>query len=131
MQFLTKAGLALPCSPAGTLAGAGGAGIRAGEYHTSAMAGSPPASRLRPAAAAWLRSPTTARPGLRSPARGCDPRLAEDMARDYGFRRARVVDVSRRVASSFRAGHVAAPTRLASATFAVAQSCVDNCRYNG
>ncbi len=28
--------------------------------------------------------------------RGCDPRLAEDIARDYGFRRARVVDVTPR-----------------------------------
>lgn len=33
-------------------------------------------------------------PGFRG--RGCDPRQAEDIARDYGLRRARVVDVTPR-----------------------------------
>ena len=33
---------------------------------------------------------------LRGRPRGCDPRLAEDKAMDYGFRRARVVDITPR-----------------------------------
>lgn len=31
------------------------------------------------------------------PPRGCDPRMAENIARDYGLRRTRVVDISPRV----------------------------------
>jgi hypothetical protein len=43
----------------------------------------------------WNRPPPPP-PGYGRPSRGCDPRLAEDRARDFGFRRAHVVDITPR-----------------------------------
>ncbi|RUM21466.1 hypothetical protein EFQ99_27055 [Rhizobium vallis] len=92
MQFLAKAGLAAMLT-AGTLAGtvapaAAQFNIIIGEPDR----GPPPDYRRPPPD--YRRPPPP--PGYGRPMRGCDPRLAEDMARDYGFRRARVVDITPR-----------------------------------
>ncbi|MDC7741487.1 MULTISPECIES: hypothetical protein [Rhizobium] len=85
MQFLAKAGLAVMLT-AGTLAGtvapaAAQLNIIIGDQDRDA-----PRDYRRPLPP----------PGFERRGRGCDPRLAEDMARDYGFRRARVVDITPR-----------------------------------
>ncbi|RUL96167.1 hypothetical protein [Rhizobium chutanense] len=87
MQFLAKAGLAAMLT-AGTLAGtvvpaAAQLNIIIGDQDRA------PRDYRRP-------PPDYERPGFDRRPRGCDPRLAEDMARDYGFRRARVVDITPR-----------------------------------
>ncbi|OWV90599.1 hypothetical protein ATY75_15280 [Rhizobium sp. N122] len=94
MQFLAKAGLAVMLT-AGTLAGtvapaAAQLNIIIGDQDRDA-----PRDYRRPAPG--YNHPGYDRPGFegRRP-RGCDPRLAQDMARDYGFRRARVVDITPR-----------------------------------
>lgn len=83
MQFLAKAGLAAMLT-AGTLAGtmapaAAQVNIIIGEPDRG-----PPVDYRRPP------------PGYGRPSRGCDPRLAENIARDYGFRRTRVVGITPR-----------------------------------
>jgi hypothetical protein len=97
MQFLTKAGFALVLA-AGTLAGAAApASAQVDIYIGDGRPPPPP----------WYGRPPPPPPGYGRPPppgqgygygrpRGCDPRLAEDIARDYGFRRARVVDVTPR-----------------------------------
>lgn len=52
----------------------------------------PPPGYDRPPPPGYGRPPSYGRPP-----RGCDPRMAEDIARDYGLRRTRVVDISPRV----------------------------------
>jgi len=91
MQFLAKAGLAVMLT-AGTLAGtvapaAAQLNIIIGDQDRDAPRDyrRPPPGYDRPPQGYDGRRP-----------RGCDPRLAQDMARDYGFRRARVVDVTPR-----------------------------------
>jgi len=86
MQFLAKTGLAVMLT-AGTLAGtvapaAAQFSIIIGEPDRR---GPPPEYRREPPPPGYGRRP-----------RGCDPRLAEDLAQDYGFRRARVVDITPR-----------------------------------
>lgn len=85
-QFLAKAGIAAVLA-AGTLAGAvAPASAQVDVYIGSGRPPPPPG---------YYRPPPPPPPGYGRP-RGCDPRLAEDIARDYGFRRARVVDVTPR-----------------------------------
>ncbi|EJC80412.1 hypothetical protein Rleg4DRAFT_2040 [Rhizobium leguminosarum bv. trifolii WSM2297] len=93
MQFLAKAGLAVMLS-AGTLAGtvapaAAQLNIIIGDQDRDA-----PRDYRRPPPG--YERPGYERPGFDRRPRGCDPRMAEDMARDYGFRRARVVDITPR-----------------------------------
>ena len=78
MQFLAKAGLAT-LLVVGTVAGV--TAPASAQVDVYIGSGRPP-------------PPDYNRPPPRG--RGCDPRLAEDIARDYGFRRARVVDVTPR-----------------------------------
>ncbi|MDM9621812.1 hypothetical protein [Rhizobium sp. S96] len=89
MQFLTKAGFALVLA-AGTFAGA--VAPASAQVDVYIGDGRPPPPR------GYYRPPPPPPPpgyGYGRP-RGCDPRMAEDIARDYGFRRARVVDVTPR-----------------------------------
>jgi hypothetical protein len=91
-QFFAKLGLAMvigvtALSGTVTNAAAQGLDIYVGPAHRP-----PPPDYYRPA-------PPPPGYGYGRPAygpRGCDPRRAEDIARDYGFRRARVVDVTPR-----------------------------------
>ncbi|MBA9030408.1 MULTISPECIES: hypothetical protein [Rhizobium] len=97
MQFLAKAGLAVMLT-AGTLAGtvapaAAQLNIIIGEPDRG-----PPQDYRRPPPGYDRPSPGYDRPlpGYGRPSRGCNPQLAENLARDYGFRRARVVDITPR-----------------------------------
>lgn len=85
MQFLAKAGLAAMLA-AGTLAGT----VVPAAAQFSIIIGDqdrdPPRDYRRPPPP----------PGFGRRPRGCDPRLAEDLARDRGFRRPRVVDITPR-----------------------------------
>jgi hypothetical protein len=85
MQFLAKAGLATLLA-AGTVAGA----VAPAYAQVDVYIGS---DRAPPG---YYRPPPSDYERPRPRPRGCDPRLAEDIARDYGFRRARVVDVTPR-----------------------------------
>lgn len=87
MQFLAKAGLATLLA-AGTLAGAVAPASAQVDVYIGNGRPPPPPGYYRPPPPDYGRPPP--RP------RGCDPRLAEDIARDYGFRRAHVVDVTPR-----------------------------------
>jgi hypothetical protein len=85
-QFLARAGLATAIAVTAlsgmvTTAGAQGVDIYIGP------------GRHRPPPPDYDRPPPPP-PGFGR--RGCDPRQAEDIARDYGLRRARVVDVTPR-----------------------------------
>jgi len=84
MQFLAKAGFAAMLGVA-TLAGT----VAPAAAQVDIIIGGP---ERRPPPD--YRRPPPGYDDRRS--RGCDPRLAEDIARDYGFRRTRVVDVSPR-----------------------------------
>ena len=67
--------------------------IASAQYYDGYDRGPPP--RFEPDRD-WGRPPPPP-PGWGRPPRGdCDPRWAEDKARDFGFRRARVVDVTPR-----------------------------------
>ncbi|PDT10655.1 hypothetical protein [Rhizobium sp. M1] len=83
MQFLAKAGLAAMLIT-GTLAST--AAPAAAQF--SIIIGDPEREPPRD----YRRPP----PSFDRRPRGCDPRLAEDLARDYGLRRARVVDITPR-----------------------------------
>lgn len=87
MKFLAKAGLATLLA-AGTVAGAAAPASAQVDVYIGGGRPPPPPGYYRPP------PPDYDRPRPRP--RGCDPRLAEDIARDYGFRRARVVDVTPR-----------------------------------
>lgn len=99
MQFLTKAGIALVLA-AGTLAGGVAPVAAQGFYLDDGRPPPPPGYGRPPPPPGYDRPP----PGYGRPPpppyggrpRGCDPRMAEDIARDYGFRRARVVDITPR-----------------------------------
>ncbi|MBX4955563.1 hypothetical protein [Rhizobium lentis] len=84
MQFLAKAGLAAMLT-AGTLAGT----VVPAAAQFNIIIGDPDREPPRD-----YRRPPPGFEGRRP--RGCDPRLAEDLARDYGFRRPRVVDITPR-----------------------------------
>lgn len=91
MHFLAKAGVATLLA-AGTLAGT----VMPVAAQVDVYIGGgrpppppPPPGYYRPPPPDYYRPPPPR-------ARGCDPRLAEDIARDYGFRRARVVDITPR-----------------------------------
>lgn len=83
MQFLAKAGLAAMLT-AGTLAGT----VAPAAAQVNIIIGEPD----RGPPVDYRRPP----PGYGRPSRGCDPRLAENLAQDYGFRRTRVVDITPR-----------------------------------
>jgi hypothetical protein len=93
MQFLTKAGFALVLA-AGTLAGAVAPVSAQGFYLDDGRPPPPPGYGRPPPPPGYGRPPPP--PPYGGHPRGCDPRLAEDIARDYGFRRARVVDITPR-----------------------------------
>lgn len=86
MHFLAKAGLAALLT-AGTLAGT----VAPAAAQLNIIIGEPDRGPPPPD---YRRVPPP--PGYGRRPRACDPRLAEDMARDYGFRRARVVDITPR-----------------------------------
>lgn len=91
-QFFAKAVLAVAIgvsalSGVATSAAAQGVDIYVGPAHRPP----PPPDYYRPPPP----PPGYGRPPYGGP-RGCDPRRAEDIARDYGLRRARVVDVTPR-----------------------------------
>lgn len=88
MRFLAKAGVAFSLA-AGTLVGAVAPAAAQVDVYVGGGRAPPPPGYYRPP------PPDYGRPPPRGP-RGCDVRLAEDIARDYGFRRARVVDVTPR-----------------------------------
>jgi hypothetical protein len=68
--------------------------MTAARHHLRAMVGP---HRLPVTAAHHPRLLTVGRPPPPGYGRrGCDPRMAEDIARDYGFRRARVIDITPR-----------------------------------
>ncbi|ANL41459.1 hypothetical protein AMC83_CH03065 [Rhizobium phaseoli] len=83
MQFLAKAGLAAMLIT-GTLASTAAPAAAQFSIIIGDQDREPPRDYRRPP------------PGFERRPRGCDPRLAEDLARDYGFRRARVVDITPR-----------------------------------
>jgi len=83
MQFLAKAGLAAMLT-AGTFAGT----VAPAAAQVNIIIGEPD----RGPPVDYRRPP----PGYGRPSRGCDPRLAENLAQDYGFRRTRVVDITPR-----------------------------------
>ncbi|MDP9810235.1 hypothetical protein J2W42_003096 [Rhizobium tibeticum] len=87
MQFLAKAGLATLLA-AGTVAGGAAPASAQVDVYIGSGRPPPPAGYYRPPPSDYDRPQRCQR--------GCDPRLAEDIARDYGFRRARVVDVTPR-----------------------------------
>lgn len=90
MQFLAKAGLAAMLT-AGTLAGT----VAPAAAQLNIIIGEPdrgPPQDYRRPPPGYDRPP----PGYGRPSRGCNPQLAENLARDYGFRRARVVDITPR-----------------------------------
>ncbi|MFS8145687.1 hypothetical protein ATY78_17165 [Rhizobium sp. R635] len=87
MHFLAKAGLAAMLT-VGTLAGT----VAPAAAQLNIIIGEPDRGPPPPD---YRRVPPPQGYGRR-PMRACDPRLAEDMARDYGFRRARVVDITPR-----------------------------------
>ncbi|MBB3963566.1 hypothetical protein [Rhizobium metallidurans] len=104
MQFLTKAGIALVLG-AGTLAGATvPASAQVDIYidggrpppHPGYGRPPPPPGYGRPPPPPFYGRPPPPPPGYYGRPRGCDPRLAEAKASDYGFRRARVVDMTPR-----------------------------------
>ncbi|WP_026282811.1 hypothetical protein [Rhizobium sp. 2MFCol3.1] len=104
MQFLTKAGIALVLG-AGTLAGATvPASAQVDIYIDGGRPPPPPGYGRPPPPPGYGRPPPPPVYGRPPPPppyyggrpRGCDPRLAEDKASDYGFRRARVVDITPR-----------------------------------
>jgi hypothetical protein len=90
MQFLAKASLATLLA-VGTLAGAVAPASAQVDVYIGDGRAPPPPGYYRPPGPDYGRPP----PGYGRP-RGCSPRLAEDIAGDYGFRRARVVDVTPR-----------------------------------
>jgi hypothetical protein len=85
MQFLAKAGLAVMLT-AGTLAGTVAPAAAQLNIIIGDQDRGPPQDYRRPPPG----------PGYGRPSRGCNPQLAENLARDYGFRRARVVDITPR-----------------------------------
>ncbi|MBY3119930.1 hypothetical protein [Rhizobium laguerreae] len=85
MQFLAKAGLAVMLT-AGTLAGT----VVPAAAQLNIIIGEPDRGPPQD----YRRSPPPR--GYGRPSRGCNPQLAENLARDYGFRRARVVDITPR-----------------------------------
>ena len=85
MQFLAKAGLAVMLT-AGTLAGT----VAPAAAQVNIIIGEPD----RGPPVDYRRPPPP--PGYGRRPRGCDPRLAENLAQDYGFRRTRVVDITPR-----------------------------------
>ena len=87
MQFLAKAGLAAMLI-AGTLAGTAAPAAAQLNIIIGEPDRNPPPDYRRP--------PPPPGYGYGRRPRACDPRLAEDMARDYGLRRARVVDITPR-----------------------------------
>lgn len=87
MQFLAKAGLAALLSAA-ALAGT----VAPAAAQVNIIIGEPD---RRPPPRDWHRPPPPP-PGFGRPPRGCDPRMAENIARDYGLRRTRIADVSPR-----------------------------------
>ncbi|WP_025659307.1 hypothetical protein [Rhizobium sp. IBUN] len=87
MQFLAKAGLAT-LLVVGTVAGVTAPASAQVDVYIGSGRPPPPPGYYRPPPPDYNRPPPRGR--------GCDPRLAEDIARDYGFRRARVVDVTPR-----------------------------------
>lgn len=97
MQFLAKAGLAVLLSAAalaGTVAPAfAQVNIIIGEPDRRP----PPGYGRPPPPPPGYGRPPGPPPGYGRPPRGgCDPRMAENIAQDYGFRRTRIVDVSPR-----------------------------------
>jgi hypothetical protein len=91
MQFLAKAGLAALLSAA-ALAGT----IAPAAAQVNIIIGEP--DRRPPPPPGYGRPPPPP-PGYgygRPPRGGCDPRMAENIAEDYGLRRTRIVDVSPR-----------------------------------
>jgi len=98
MQFLAKAGLAALLSAAalaGTVAPAGAqVNIIIGEPDRGPP---PPDWRRPPPPPPGYGRPPLPPPGYGRPPRGgCDPRIAENIAEDYGLRRTRVVDITPR-----------------------------------
>jgi hypothetical protein len=89
MQFLMKAAFAALLA-AGTIAGT--VVPASAQYYDDG--GPPPPGFRRPPPDFDRRPPPP--PGYGRPPRGCDPRQAENIARDFGFRRARVVDITPR-----------------------------------
>jgi hypothetical protein len=88
MQFLAKAGLAALLSAA-ALAGT----VAPAAAQVNIIIGEPDRGPPPPD---WRRPPPPP-PGYGRPPRGgCDPRMAENIAEDYGLRRTRVVDVTPR-----------------------------------
>ena len=91
MQFLAKAGLAALLSAA-ALAGT----VAPTAAQVNIIIGEP--DRRPPPPPGYGRPPLPP-PGYgygRPPRGGCDPRMAENIAQDYGLRRTRIVDVSPR-----------------------------------
>ncbi len=100
MQFLAKAGFAVVLA-AGTLAGAvAPASAQVDFYIDDGRPPPPPGYGRPPPPPGYGRPPPPPAYGRPPPPgygrRGCDPRMAEDIARDYGFRRARVIDITPR-----------------------------------
>lgn len=89
MQFLMKAAFAALLA-AGTVAGT--VVPASAQYYDDG--GPPPPGFRRPPPDFDRRPPPP--PGYGRPPRVCDPRQAENIARDFGFRRARVVDITPR-----------------------------------
>ena len=89
MTHLTKIGLGLLLAVAGVVSTSS---IASAQYYDPYDRPPPPRFAPQPD---WRRPPPPP-PGYGRPPRGCDPRWAEDKARDFGFRRARVVDITPR-----------------------------------
>jgi len=88
MQFMAKAGLAALLAAA-ALAGT----VAPAAAQVNIIIGEPDRGPPPPD---WRRPPPPP-PGYGRPPRGgCDPRMAENIAEDYGLRRTRVVDVTPR-----------------------------------
>lgn len=85
LKFLAKAGLAALLA-AGALAGT----VAPAAAQVNIIIGEPD----RGPPPGYRRPPPP--PGFGRPPRGCEPRFAERIARDRGFRRAHVVDISPR-----------------------------------
>jgi hypothetical protein len=85
-QILAKAGLAAAIAAMALACGASTAGAQGVDIYVGP-------GHHRPPPPDYGRPPSPPGYGY---GRGCDPRQAEDIARDYGLRRARVVDVTPR-----------------------------------
>jgi hypothetical protein len=89
MQFLAKAGFAALLSAA-ALAGT----VAPASAQVNIIIGEPD---RRPPPPDWRRPPPPPLPGYGRPPRGgCNPRMAENIAEDYGLRRTHVVDITPR-----------------------------------